>query len=308
MLKNITKTVLLFVLLPLWACNGAAQSGQDIEKKDIAIQLYSVRSLINAELKNPEDDGLGYVKILEDLANMGYTAVEAAGYSNGKFYNRTPEEFKQDVESVGMRVLSSHCNKALSKEEVASGDFSESLKWWDGAIEAHKAAGMEYIVVPWMDVPESVKELQLYCDYFNEIGKKCNENGMKFGYHNHAHEFQKVEGDVVMMDYLIENTNPELVFIQLDVYWSVIGRNSPVDYFKKYPGRFKVLHIKDLRELGQSGMVGFDAIFANTDVAGVENIVVEVEQYSYEVDESVKQSIDYLLTSPFVKASYAGNN
>lgn len=202
-------------------------------------------------------------------------------------------------------MLSSHCTKSLTHEELVSGDFTESLKWWDTAIKAHKEAGMTYIVTPWLDVPATVKDLKTYCDYYNEIGKRCKANGLKYGYHNHAHEFQKVEDEVVMMDYMIENTNPEYVFIEMDVYWVVIGKNSPVDYFKKYPGRFSVLHIKDHREIGQSGMVGFDAIFKNAEIAGVKHIVVEVEKYSTTIEESIKTSLDYLLDAQFVKASYS---
>ncbi len=274
------------------------------KKKDIAIQLYSVRDRIGSYVGQTGGYQNDYTTILKELAQMGYTAVEAAGYNEGKFYNRTPEEFKKDVESAGLKVLSSHCTKPLTDEELASGDFTESLKWWDIAIAAHKAAGMTYIVTPWLDVPKTLKDLKTYCDYYNEIGKRCKTNGLKYGYHNHAHEFQNIE-DQVMMDYMIENTDPEYVFIEMDVYWVVIGKNSPVDYFNKYPGRFTVLHIKDHREIGQSGMVGFDAIFKNAETAGVKNIVVEVEKYSTTIEESIKTSIDYLLNASFVKASYS---
>ena len=108
-----------------------------------------------------------------------------------------------------------------------------------------------------------------------------------------------------MYDYMLSHTDPAYVFFEMDVYWTVIADASPVEYFKKYPGRFKILHIKDEKEIGQSGMVGFDAIFNNTEVAGVENIVVEVERYSYEdVERSMKESIDYLEAAPFVPVSY----
>lgn len=266
------------------------------KKKDVTIQLYSVRDLIK--------EGSDFNALLKKLAQMGYSSVEAANYNDGKFYGLTPEDFKKAVEDAGMTVLSSHCSRGLSDQELASGDFSESLKWWDQCIAAHKAAGMKYIVTPWLGVPKTVKDLQTYCNYFNEIGKRCKENGMLYGNHNHAHEFEKVEGKEVMYNYMLENTNPDYVFFQMDVYWVVRGQNSPVDYFKKYPGRFKILHIKDDRELGQSGMVGFDAIFKNAATAGVQNIVAEIERYSCPVEESVKESIDYLLDAPFVKASY----
>lgn len=266
------------------------------KKKDVSVQLYSVRDIINS--------GTDLNIVLKNLADMGYTGVEAANYNDGKFYGKTPEEFKSAVEKVGMKVLSSHTSKGLSDNELASGDYSESMKWWDQCIAAHKAAGMTYIVTPSLGVPKTVKDLKTYCDYYNEIGKRCNENGMKYGYHNHAHEFQKVENKVVMLDYMIENTKPENVFYEMDVYWVVRGQQSPVEYFKKYPGRFAVLHIKDHKEIGQSGMVGFDAIFENAEIGGVKHLVAEIESYNYPVEESVKRSLDYLLDAPFVKASY----
>ncbi|MFT4223250.1 MAG: sugar phosphate isomerase/epimerase [Dysgonomonas sp.] len=279
----------------LAACSPKAETTQQsaLPKKDIALQLYSLRDDIKKD----------YAATIKKAGEMGFTAVEAASYGDGKFYGKTPEEFKADIEAAGMKVLSSHTTKPLSEKELASKDFSESLKWWDEAIKAHKAAGMEYIVAPWMDVPKTLKDLQTYCEYYNEIGKRCKDNGISFGYHNHAHEFQKVE-DKVMYDYMLENTNPEYVFFQMDVYWVVRGQQSPVDYFNKYKGRFALLHIKDNKELGQSGMVGFDAIFKNTDAAGTKHLIVEVEKYNFTPEESVKQSLDYLLNCPLVKESY----
>ena len=167
----------------------------------------------------------------------------------------------------------------------------------------HKAAGMQYIVTPWMGLQKSIHDLQVYCDYLNAIGKKCAENGIQYGYHNHNYEYEKVE-DQVMYDYMLEHTDPQYVFFQMDVYWTMRGGKSQVEYFKKYPGRFKLLHIKDECELGQSGMVGYDAIFKNVKEAGTKHIVVEVERYSMPVLESIKESIDYLLQSDFVPASY----
>lgn len=281
----------------------SAQKSKKV-KKEVAIQLYSVRDLLNkVDNKNGKCDA-AYTSLLKRLAKMGYTGVEAANYNNGKFYDRTPQQFKNDVESAGMKVLSSHCTRALSKEELASGDCSPSLRWWDQCIADHKAAGMRYIVAPWMDVPKTLKDLATYCAYYNEIGKRCKQQGLQFGYHNHAHEFQKVEGKV-MYDYMLENTDPEHVFFQMDVYWVVRGQSCPVDYFNKYPGRFKVFHIKDHREIGASGMVGYDAIFKNAKTAGLQHIVAEIENYSMPVEKSVEVSLNYLLDAPFVNKSYS---
>ena len=293
-------TAVCILLASAIAPYGAFAKAKKDAKKDIGIQLYSVRDLIGSFGRNQHD----YKPVLKALADMGYTSVEAASYKDGMLYGQTPEQFRKDVEDAGMRVISTHCTLNLSDEELASGDFSKALAWWDECIAAHKAAGAEYIVVPSMRKISTLKDLQTYCRYFNEVGARCAAAGMKFGYHNHSREFEKIE-DKVMLDYMLENTDPDKVLFEMDVYWAVMGKASPVDYFHKYPGRFKMLHIKDRREIGQSGMVGFDAIFENAKTAGVENIIVEVEQYSYDVEKSVKLSLDYLLEAPFVKASYS---
>ena len=284
--------VLAMVAIPSCAPKEAAPV-----KKDMCVQMYSARSILNHD---------NYADILKEIAAMGYTAVEAASYDgeNGLIYGDTPEVFKQKVEAAGMKVLSAHVSRGLSREELDSGDLTAALAWWDKCIEVHKKAGMEYIVTPWIGLQETLKDLQVYCDYLNEVGRRCKAAGIKYGYHNHAYEFEKVE-DQVMYDYMLQHTDPELVFFQMDVYWAVIGKASPVDYFKRYPGRFKMLHIKDEWEVGQSGMVGFDAIFKNAELAGLENFVVEIERYSYEdIRKSFVESADYLLNAPFVKATY----
>ena len=189
---NIKYLLLASLALAIAGCCGSSSNEcTAAPKKNIAVQMYSVRD----DLKKDYD---GTVK---KLGEMGFTAVEAAGYGNGKFYGKTPAEFKKSIEDNGMVVLSTHVVKTLSPKELESGDFSESMKWWDECIAAHKAAGAKYIVMPWMPVPKTLKDLKTYCNYFNEVGKKCKEAGMLFGYHNHAHEYQKIE-DKVMYDCL----------------------------------------------------------------------------------------------------------
>ena len=267
-------------------------------KKDMCVQMYSARSIITNE---------NYAEVLKAIAAMGYTAVETASYDgeNGLIYGDTPEVFKQKVEDAGMKVVSAHVSRGLSREELDKGDLTEALKWWDKCIEVHKVAGMKYLVTPWIGLQASLKDLQVYCDYLNEVGRRVKAAGMQYGYHNHAYEFEKVE-DKVMYDYMLEHTDPALVFFQMDVYWAVIGKASPVDYFERYPGRFTMLHIKDEWEVGQSGMVGFDAIFRNADKAGLKDFVVEIERYKHDdILVSFRESADYLLNADFVKASYS---
>ena len=289
--------ILSLVLLAMVAIPSCGPKEAAPVKKDMCVQMYSARSILNHD---------NYADILKEISAMGYTAVEAASYDgeNGLIYGDTPEVFKEKVEAAGMKALSAHVSRGLSREELDNHDLTAALEWWDKCIDVHKRAGMEYLVTPAIGGQRDLKDLQVYCDYLNEVGRRCKEAGLKYGYHNHAYEFEKVEGEV-MYDYMLQHTDPELVFYQMDVYWTVIGKASPVAYFKKYPGRFRMLHIKDEWEVGQSGMVGFDAIFKNAELAGLENFVVEIERYNYDdIRQSFVESADYLLNAPFVKATY----
>lgn len=262
---------------------------KNVPKKAIYLQLYSLRDDIKTDFGGT----------LDKVAAMGYTGIEAAGYKDGKFYGLAPEVFRAEIEKRGLKVLSSHTGESLP-EDVSKANWDNIWTWWDNAIAAHKAAGMSYMVAPWMPTVKTLSDLKVYCDYYNRIGEKCNSAGIRFGYHNHSFEFTKIE-DEIMFDYLLKNTNASNVFFQMDVYWVIRGGYSPVDYFKKYPGRFEILHIKDNKELGESGMVGFDAIFRNSKVAGAKYYVVEVERYNFSPIESVKKSLLYLLSNSYPK-------
>lgn len=262
--------------------------------------MYSVRALIG----NPNKYAQNHESTLKELAKMGYTAIEAANYDNGKLYGVTPEQFKADIEAAGMEVLSSHVGHNLNNEELKSGNFDEALKWWAQCIDTHKRAGMKYIVNPGVNFPNTLAEADVICKYLNKVGEMVNAAGMKFGYHNHSYEFNKVEGQV-WYDYMIKHTDADKVFYEMDVYWAVRGQVSPVEYFKKYPNRFTLLHIKDHKEFGESGMVGFDAIFNNADIAGLKHLVVELEGSNRpNILDGMKVCADYLNAAKFVKATY----
>lgn len=271
-------------------------------KKEIGIQLYSVRELIGGNEKYAQNHEAVFAK----LAELGYTNVETCWYSDGKFFGLEPEQFKADLDAAGLKAISTHTMNNLSDEEIANHDFSAKMDWWKQCIAAHKAIGCRYIVAPSFYIPKTLEGLKTSCDYFNEIGKLCAAEGMKFGYHNHSHEFKKID-DTVIYDYMLQNTDPNYVFFEMDVYWTVMAGQGPVEYFKKYPGRFTCLHIKDYREVGQSGMVGFDAIFKAYETSGMKDFVVEMEGSSYgDILRTCQESADYLKNACFVKPCYGG--
>lgn len=284
--KKLTVTGLLIALSVPMLFFSACQSKAD--DKYIGIQLWSVREAMNADAATT----------LQALGEMGYSFIEAAGYGNGQFYGMAPAAFRELVEANGMQFLASHTGQDLPTEE----NWDQTMAWWDQAIEAHAAAGVKYIVQPWMGRAGygSLEGLKSFCDYFNAIGEKCKAQGISFGYHNHDNEFRELEGEVIY-DFMLNNTDPDLVFFQMDLYWVIVGDADPVDYFNRFPGRFHQLHVKDYEEVGASGKIDFERIFNNLDNSGAEYIIVEVEKYNFEPIESVRHSIDYLMNADYVK-------
>jgi len=274
----------LFLIMIVMTCSlfSSCQGGQK-EDPYIGLQLWSVRDAMNADPS----------ATLKEVADMGYSFIEAAGYRDGLFYGMEPEAFKALVESHGLDFLASHATKHINPDE----SFEEHMLWWEKCIDAHKRAGAQYIIQASLGpvAYENLEGLQQYIDYFEAVGAKCNEKGIRFGFHNHANEFSMVDGHV-MYDYMLQNTTPENVFFQLDLYWIIVAGADPVDYFNKYPGRFLLLHVKDYAELGASGEIDFEYIFANSGESGTKYLVVEVEEYNYSPLESVRRSLDYLLT------------
>jgi len=280
-----------FLFLACFMATGIVSCEAPEEDKFIGIQLWSVRGDMNAD---PEGT-------LRELGEMGYSFVEAAGYQNGRFYGMGPVDFRALVEANGMKFLSSH----VGRELPAEGDWDEAMEWWSTAIDAHASAEVPYMIQPFMprSAFENLEVLQQWADYFNTIGEMSREKGVRFGFHNHAIEFTEVEG-IVAYDYLLDNTDPELVFFQLDLYWIAEGGKNSIDYYRRYPGRFLMYHVKDKQEVGASGTMDFRPDFENAELAGMRYHIVEVEDYNYEPIESVRISLEYLMDADYVLPDY----
>lgn len=284
---NLSKLFALF-FVSFFVFGFSAISSNAASKKVIGIQLYSVRDAMKTDV----------VGTIEKLGAMGFKTVETAGYSDGKLYGMEPTAFKALVEKNGMKVISAHCGGPVPSKE----NWDEAMAWWDTCIDANKAAGVSYIVQPSMNkiAYESLAGLQLYCDYFNAIGEKCKAKGIKFGYHNHAGEFKELEGQIIY-DYMLQHTDPSKVFFQLDLYWIAEGGKLATDYFQKYPGRFTLYHVKDEKELGESGKMDFESAFKMAKKAGMKAYIIEVERYNFDPIVSVQKSLDFLMKANYTK-------
>jgi sugar phosphate isomerase/epimerase len=292
MMKNrreFLKTAAFAVAGGLAFPNLLSSCGGNSTKKHIGLQLYSLRD----DIKD-----IGIRKALESVAKMGYVNLETAGYNNGKIYGENPEVFKKMVDDLGMRVTSAHLGRNIS------GDHDADMNWWNIAIDAHGAAGMKYMIMPGSPLSgegATLDNIKRYGEYFNEIGLATAAASIKFGYHNHSFEFQnKVDGTPVY-DLLVENTSPDHVLFQNDVYWTQQGGYDPVAYLKKYPKRIQVLHIKDEKEIGASGTMNFKDIFETAYANGIKDWYVEVERYIGTPQEDVKRSYDFLNKAEYVK-------
>ncbi|MCE1197398.1 MAG: TIM barrel protein [Marinilabiliales bacterium] len=285
--RDFFKTTSLVVAGSMIGANmlSAAVPGGN-KKKKIGLQLYSLR----------DDMGKDALGTLKKVAAMGWYSLETASYGDRKIYGMAPLEFKKVVEDLGMKLTSCHLGGPVYTKET----HASVMDWWKTAIEDHVQTGMKFMIKPGMKWPEKLDELKVQMDYFNAVGDLTKAAGMQFGWHNHNHEFTKID-DKVIFDFMLENTNPKTVTFEMDVYWVMKGGCSPVEYMKKYPKRFQLLHIKDEKEIGESGLLDFKSIYETAYSIGVKDFFVEVERYNFEPLVSVQKSYDFLASAPFVK-------
>jgi sugar phosphate isomerase/epimerase len=246
----------------------------------IGAQLYTVRRELEKDFEGT----------LARVAELGYGEVEFAGY-----FNHPPEEVRA--------VLARH-NLASPAAHVQLADLRRGLQ---AVTEAAHRIGHRYLLIAWTP-PEERKSLDDYrrlADLCNRAGEQTKKAGVQFAYHNHDFEFAPMGGRVPY-DLLLERMDPELVKLEMDLYWTVKGGASPVDYFKKYPGRYHLLHVKDMdstprhyfTEVGR-GVIDFRTIFANAGRAGVRHYFVEQDETPGSPFDSLKISMSYLKNLEF---------
>jgi len=256
-----------------------------IEK--IGLQLYTVRDQMKADF-----DGT-----IAKVASIGYKEVEFAGY-----FGHTPEQVRAVIDRNGLTSPSCHVEYAVLSDK------------WPSVIESSKTIGQSYIVCPW--IPEEIRKQpdgwKRAIDTFNHAGEISKKSGIQFAYHNHWFEFLPVNGKLPY-DMLLEQCDPDLVKMELDLCWITVAGADPLTYFNRYPGRFPLVHVKDMKKLpkvsasgGQdfgdslkdmtavgSGIIDWKRIFAQSEKAGIKHYIVEHDKPEAPF-ESIKISYDYL--------------
>jgi sugar phosphate isomerase/epimerase len=230
----------------------------------ISIQLYTLRDQLAIDLEGT----------LAALAEIGYTRVEHAG-----FVGRTVEEFKAALDAAGLRATSGHVQIPQPFDPAA----------WSASLADANTLGSKYIVHPFFGIDfgtgEVVRETapwRAFARDLNRAGRMARDAGLKLGYHNHNWEFFRLTDDPsrTAYDVLTDATDPDLVHLQLDLFWAVRGARDPVDLIRQNRGRVLQYHVKDMNQAGSfedpgQGLIDFARIFRHSDEAGVKEYIVE---------------------------------
>jgi sugar phosphate isomerase/epimerase len=259
--RNFIKNTALVVAGTTLLSNKLFASPKKIER--VGVQLYSIRDAMG---KDPKGS-------LKKLSDMNYIHVEHANYVDRKFYGYTAKEFKKILGDLALQMPSGHTVMTAQDWDTSKNDFTDK---WKYTIEDAAEVGQRYVISPWLD--ESLRKdtdgLKRFMEQFNKCGELCKKSGMKFGYHNHNFEFSTMVGDNNLYDFILKNTDPDLVAQQMDIGNMLGAGGIALDLLKKYPGRFELMHVKDeIKSDSGQGMDGYDSTILGTGVMPVKDIV-----------------------------------
>lgn len=228
------------------------------------IQLYTLRDVIPGDPKG----------VLKQLASFGYNQIESYEGANGMFWGMGHTGFKNYMDELGMKIVSSHCD--ITK------DFEKK------AAEAAEI-GMKYLICPWKGPQKSLDDFKRFADEFNQKGEICKKNGIRFAYHNHDYSFKAMDGQLPQ-DVMMNGTDPALVDFEMDIYWVAAAGVDIEAWFKKYKKRFRLCHVKDRSknpgmdngknsvDLG-TGSIDWPKILKSAKKYGMQYYIVEQEAY-----------------------------
>jgi sugar phosphate isomerase/epimerase len=258
------------------------------KKELIGLQLYTLRTEISKDVKGT----------IAKVAGIGYNSVELFGYGKGKFFGLSPEEFSAVLKGNGLVTPSGHY---MMNDFLIKGD-EDQLK---STVEDAAKMGHTFFTVPYLtdNMRTSLDDYKSLAVKLNKAGEAAKAAGMKLAYHNHDFEFKDWGGETGF-DVFTKDTDPGLVNFEMDMYWVSKAGKNPADLIEKYPGRFKMWHVKDMdntpekffTEVG-SGVIDYKSIFRLKKKSGMEFFFVEQDQTHIPVYDSITKSFNYIKTS-----------
>src|SRR5215212_12110342 len=245
----------------LIGCSSASRTDID---KNFGLQLYTLRDELPKDPKG----------ILTQVASFGYKQIESYEGPKGFFWGMKNTEFKKLMDDLGMTLVSSHVD--INK------DFERK------AAEAAEI-GMKYLICPHLGAQKKIDDFKKFAETFNQRGEVCKKNGIRFAYHNHDYSFVPLEGQLPQ-DVMMQLTNKDTVDFEMDIYWVVTAGHDPIQWFEKYPDRFKLGHIKDRKKnaapsdhdasvIVGTGQIDFPKILKEAARKGMTYYIIEQEAY-----------------------------
>lgn len=242
------------------ACSPVLAHAAPVKKQHWGIILNTVRN----EMK------VDYAGTLEKLAEMGYRYIEGGSYGDSE------KEYGKLLRRLGLKPV------------VGGSSMSNLQESLPDYIRRGHALNYEYITCywPWLSSAENLTrdECLQAAERLNRMGRQLKGEGLRLAWHNHDKEFRPI-GDTCAFDLLLQHTDPELVTVQMDLYWVYKGGADPLPYFDRYPGRFELFHVKDMDDSPErgitcvgEGIIDFQPIFDRAKEAGVRYSVVEHER------------------------------
>ena len=271
----------------LIATLAAATAGATPVTDRLGLQLWSLRLVLDANVP----------KGLDETKALGFTRVETAGT-----YNLKPAEFRDQLAARGLQAVAAHM-----PYERLSGDLA-------GVIAEARTLGVEYVVTPWLPQPEfDQAAARAVAADFNKWGRALRAAGIKFAFHPHSYEFHPIPGGggETPFDLLVTLTDPKDVSFEMDVFWVAHAGVDPVKLLAKYPHRWALLHVKDLRKGGEvgvgtrsappgdqvavgTGQLDWPAILRTAKAIGIEHYFIEDETAA--PLENIPASVHFLQT------------
>lgn len=285
------------------------------KENKLGIQLFSIPKMLS-------EDYMAGVKMLQELgykelelfgpfpfsaekAKKGWEAAgKMLGFSGSGYFGKSGKEIKKILDDHGMSSPGTHTDLDTLEQNM-------------GALgEAASILGHKYVTLPAIpdDRRKTIDDYKRIAEAFNKIGAEAQKNGIRFGYHNHGYGIKPVDG-VRPLEIILKNTDPNLVFFEMDIFWTTCGGVDPIELLTKYPNRYKMLHLKDMKEKKQftgdgggmgdwmpmfplmasagDGVLDLQGIVKKAKEVGVEHFFVEQDMVA-NPQVALKRSSDYL--------------
>ena len=267
--------------------NNNLVAGSSAKVGKIGFQVYTVRNQVKENLRDT----------LKQLSKAGYDYAEVYGLFADKVMGHPVQTVKKEFKRAGIELRSAHCNTGAGSKN--KGTFSNE---WQMGVDVAAELGITHTVCPHIGTNErkTIDDYKKVAELLNKAGELSKKSGIQMGYHNHAFEFETLEGQIPF-DVLAKEMDPDLVKFELDIYWAVKAKMDPIKLFETHTGRINQWHVKDMNKADESmaevgmGRIDWATLFTKVKLSGMTGFFVEQDRDWTTSDvESLKTSASFL--------------